>query len=277
MFWLSARFFGLVLGFVVGRLFGVRRAHVMRSMVRAGIDPRHAFGMYASLGTGVFELVSVASGRAPLVPERMQLTEVERKIDELRARGRGVVVATAHTGNWDLLACAAAERVPLSVVTKRLHVGLLDRIWQATRRRRNVTLVQAGNAAKPLLRALRNNEVVAMLVDQAPERERGTSVAPFLGAEARVDLAPALIAERARAPIAVVFSRRTHDGRHLAELVRVIEPRTSSPKEVMATVTRDLATYVREHPEQWLWMHRRWKNSLRGARPAFAAEIQSAS
>lgn len=265
-----------MLGFVVGRLLGVRREHVMRSMVRADVDPRHATRMYRSLGTGVFELVAVASSRASLVPERMQLASVEAKIEELRGRGRGVVVATAHTGNWDLLACAAAERVPLSVVTKRLSVGLLDRIWQATRRRRNVKLVQAGNAAKPLLRALGNNEVVAMLVDQAPERKRATSLVPFLGAAARVDLAPALIAARARAPIAVVFSRRTAAGHHVAELVRVIEPGTESA-EVMATITRDLSAFVREHPEQWLWMHRRWKDAASADRPEFAAEIQNAS
>lgn len=249
----------------------------MRSMARAGIDPRHAAPMYASLGTGVFELCLVALGRGPLVPRRMRLAAVEQGIAQLRARGRGVVVATAHTGNWDLLACAAAERVPLSVVTKRLHIGFFDRIWQAARRRRNVKLVQAGNAAKPLLRALRENEVVAMLVDQAPERERATAIASFLGEDARIDLAPALIAERARAPIAVVFSHRTPDGSHVAELVRVIEPGTASPARVMGTITEDLATFVREHPEQWLWMHRRWKDASGVERPEFATQIQNAS
>jgi KDO2-lipid IV(A) lauroyltransferase len=241
-------------------VLGVRRAHVLVSMASAGIDPQHANAMYASLGTGLFELIRVALGRAPLVPRRMELDEVALEVERLRKGGRGVVVATAHTGNWDLLACAAAERAPLSVVTKRLSIGLCDRIWQATRRRRNVKLIQAGNAARPLLRALRRNEVVAMLVDQAPERDRGTSLVPFLGRTARVDLAPALIAKRARAPIAVVFSRRRPDGTHVAELVRVIQPGTVSAEEAMATITRDLTAFVHDHPSQWLWMHRRWKN-----------------
>lgn len=230
-------------------------------MASAGIDPRHANGMYASLGAGVFELVQVALGSARLVPERMELDAVAGEVARLRERGRGVVVATAHTGNWDLLACAAAERVPLWVVTKRLSIGFFDRIWQATRRRRNVRLIQAGNAAKPLLGALRRNEVVAMLVDQAPERDRGTSRSPFLGRIARVDLAPALIARRARAPIAVVFSHRRPDGTHAAELVRVIEPDTAGAEEIMSTITCDLTAFVHEHPTQWLWMHRRWKNA----------------
>jgi KDO2-lipid IV(A) lauroyltransferase len=270
--WRIARWLGIALGFVVGRLFGVRREHVMRSMARAGVDPRHASGMYASLGTGLFELILVALGRGPLVPLRMELSQVEREIERLRARGRGVVVATAHTGNWDLLACAAAERVPLHVVTKRLHVGVFDRIWQAVRRRRNVRLVQAGSAAKPLLRALGRNEVVAMLVDQAPERERATTLAAFLGATARVDLAPALVAHRARAPIAVVFSWRASDGAHRAELVRVIESRATSPAEVMTTITEDLADFVRRHPEQWLWMHRRWKDAPQVSAPELPAK-----
>jgi KDO2-lipid IV(A) lauroyltransferase len=251
---------GAVLGFVVGRVLGVRRAHVLAAMARAGIDAANVSGMYRSLGTGLFELVATLLGRAPLAGSRVDLDELERRIEKLRERGNGVVIATAHTGNWDVLACASAERVPLSVVTKRLHIGFFDRLWQAARLRRGVQLLEAGNALRPALERLRQNEVVAMLVDQAPERTRGTAVVPFLGGDARVDLSAALVAERARAPIAVVLSHRTPSGKHTAELVRVIEPSRGGAEQTMAEVTRELETFVRRHPSQWLWMHRRWKD-----------------
>jgi KDO2-lipid IV(A) lauroyltransferase len=93
-------------------------------------------------------------------------------------------------------------------------------------------------------------------------------LAPFLGEAAEIDLAPALIAMRARAPLAAVFARRLPDGTHVAELAGVIEPPEHPSRawaeQAMTTVTEWLETFVRRHPEQWLWMHRRWKRTSAG-------------
>ncbi len=240
--------------------------------------------MYRSLARGLLELAAMA-----VAPRRLlSRVRVDARAIELLASGRdgrGVVVATAHTGNWDLAACAAAERVPLTVVTKSLSVRALDRLWQSVRRRRGVKLVGAGEAAAAVRRALGAGEAVAMLIDQAPERRRAVTIAPFLGAPAAVDLAPALIAMRARAPLALVLARRLADGSHVAELVGVIEPPARPSRawaeQAMQTLTVWLETWVRRTPEQWLWMHRRWKQvpggvivcerSWRTARPERAA------
>ncbi len=155
-------------------------------MEQAGVGAR-ASDMYASLGTGLVELSLTGLGNESL-SRRVDLSRVLPRITELRARGRGVVIATAHTGNWDLLACAAAERLPLSVITKRLSIGFLDRVWQSLRARRGVRLLVAGSALRPALDVLARGEAVAMMVDQAPERLRSTITAVFLGSEARVDL-----------------------------------------------------------------------------------------
>jgi len=126
-FWLAACL-GVVLAFCVGRALGVRRAHVLASLRRAAIpDPeRVAAGMYRSLGTGVFELLGMVCSpkqEHPVLGLEAAIAEVQTAIAEVqvaKVRGRGVVVATAHTGNWDLVACAVAQHVPQTVFNNRL-------------------------------------------------------------------------------------------------------------------------------------------------------------
>jgi KDO2-lipid IV(A) lauroyltransferase len=215
--------------------------------------------MYRSLGVGVFELLGMLIFPRALLGR----VRVDARAIALIESGRGLVVATAHTGNWDLAACAAAAHVPLTVVTKSLSVRWLDRLWQAARRRRGVKLVGRGEAASVAARALGAGEAVAMLIDQAPERERAITIATFLSERAAVDLSPALVAMRARVPLGLVLARRLADGSHVAELVGVIEPPARASRawaeQSMQTLTAWLDAWVRRWPEQWLWMHRRWK------------------
>ena len=254
--------FGALIGWFVGSILRVRRAHVIGALRTAGVaEPdRVADGMYRSLGRGLVELFALTLGRRPLDDE---VTFDQALLGALGPRG--AVIATAHTGNWDLVACAAAAKVRLSVVTKHLSFGLLDGLWQWLRARRGVRLLASGRAARGAHSALERGECVAMLIDQAPERERGTVCAPFLGQLARVDLAPALTALRARVPLIVAFARRRADGSEICELQKVIEPplrpNRAWAENAMREATAALDRFVRRYPEQWLWMHRRWKDA----------------
>jgi Kdo2-lipid IVA lauroyltransferase/acyltransferase len=251
-----------VIAWVVGDVLRVRRAHVEAAMARAGIRDvsRRARAMYRTLARGLLEFLSMM-----LRPESQcrRVVLPDAAISEIRARGRGAIVATAHTGNWDLAACAMAGAAPLSIVTKRLHVRLLDVLWQGARQRRGVKLLGVGGAGKEALKALRRGEFVAMLIDQAPERSRSVVRIRFLGGHAWVDLAPALMAMRARAPFVVAFPVRLRGGSHAIEVAKILEPpRTPSGSwaaHAMGEATRALERFVMDHPEQWLWMHRRWK------------------
>lgn len=266
-----SRWLSLVLAWVVGDVLRVRRAHVEAAMERAGIpDPEGtARAMYRELGRALLELLSLAYRPRAALDVRLE--------DEMLARlcERGAVIATAHTGGWDTVACAVARRVPLTVVTKRLSVGVLDRVWQGIRLARGVRLSVVGGAARDVLGALSRREVVAMLVDQAPERTRGVARAPFLGAEALIDLAPALCALRARVPLVAAFPMRLPDGTLSVHVAGVLPP-PAVPSRLWAEratlqVTAWLEEFVRRNPEQWLWMHRRWKGASAGRVSACAA------
>jgi KDO2-lipid IV(A) lauroyltransferase len=242
---------------------------VIAAMERAGVaQPRAvADAMYHSLGWGVFELLWI-SLRSPTKPA--ELVEVGPEVRSVLGRG-GAVLATAHTGNWDLVACGVAAVTPLTVVTKHLSVGWLDAFWQSLRARRGVHLVSRGQVTRAARDALAARQAVALIIDQAPERTRAVVTAPFLNELAEIDLAPALIAMRARVPLLLVVAERTPRGTHRARLLDSIEPPARPSRKwaeaAMQRVTAELEEHVKAHPEQWLWMHRRWKRSA-GARRA---------
>lgn len=267
---------GAAIGWLAGSVLRIRRAEVLDRLARAGVrsPARVADAMYASLGVGVAELVWLA-GRSPadVDPLARVTPEAERTLASALSRGRGVVLATAHTGNWDLGACAFARWLvrrgrALHVVTKRLHARGLDRFWQRLRAERGVVLVDAAGAYRPAREALRAGDAVAILVDQAPERASGVLTFPFLGRPAAHDAAAALIAARSGAPIVVAFPRRSRRGQHVLEVADVIDHVDRDEASIAAAterIARALERFVRAHPAQWLWLHRRWKRAGRRA------------
>jgi KDO2-lipid IV(A) lauroyltransferase len=154
-------------------------------------------------------------------------------------------------------------RAGLTVVTKRLSWRALDRYWQRLRAERGVSLVDAEGAASEVRAALARGGVVALMVDQAPERASGVATIPFLGRPAEHDLAPALLAARAKAPVVVLLGRRDARGMHVLELADEIAPEElrgrGGVERATARIAAAVERFVRAHPAQWLWLHRRWK------------------
>jgi Kdo2-lipid IVA lauroyltransferase/acyltransferase len=269
--WSWMRALGAALGVLTGSILRIRRRHVETSLEAAGLSPELAPRVYRSLGAGVFEILWLA-GRPPEALDGCftMSPEAGAAFDRALARG-GVVVATTHTGNWDLGACGAARwfsratrPARLLVVTKRLSWRALDRYWQRLRADRGVDLCEARGAVAAVQEALRAGQVVALLVDQAPERGSGVLTLPFLGRPARHDCAPALLAARARVPLLVMASARTAEGGHRLELLEEIDAAAlrggrAAVEAAMGRIAAAVERFVRDHPEQWLWLHRRWK------------------
>jgi len=253
---------GEALGWLVGSALQIRRAHVEASMERAGIDRSFAPEMFASLGTSAIELLWLAAQRRSLA----QYTHIDAassgEIERCTRDGRGIVFAASHTGNWDLAACAIAERVPLMVVTKRLRARWVDAFWQSSRAAYGVRLVEAAGAMRRARAHLASGGAVAMMIDQAPDDARHASKAPFLGADAWVDRAPFALAAQSGAPVLVSTAFRD-DRAQCLTVIDILPPpdrgRNAWIGEAAAQATASLDAFVRAHPSEWLWMHRRWK------------------
>ena len=263
--WRCLERLGGFVGWFAFSVLRVRREHVIRSLRTAQVEPAQqtARAMYRSLGVSLCEFLGMA-----VLPPHALAARIGLDDDRLLAETRGSIAATAHTANWDLVACAIAGRLPLMVVTKRLSVGWLDQLWQTMRSGRGLRWTTVGQAVRSGREVIRAGGVLAMLVDQAPERARAVVRCPFLGQTAYVDLAPALLAQYFRCPLVVVFPLRRVDGTYGLESAGTLHPPARASRAwaeaAMRQVTARLEQFVRAHPEQWLWLHRRWKGARVG-------------
>jgi KDO2-lipid IV(A) lauroyltransferase len=264
--WRALAMLGRGVGWLAGSVLRIRRAHVEEAMATAGLasPSREAAAMYDALGRSAFEFLWLARRGAELGRHVAMDPDSLAQWRAALSCGRGVVIAASHTGNWDLAACAIAREVELLVVTKHLSVASVDRFWQSARAGQGVTLACPEGALARAREVLRRGGAVAMMIDQAPSTGRHAVRVDFLGRPALADRAPATLAAAMGSPMVVAAARRTKSGTHFLQVLQVIEPpRSALTRSWIAhatvTATQALDAFVRAHPDQWLWLHRRWK------------------
>lgn len=263
--WHALGWIGTLFGWVAGSVLRIRRQHVESAMLAAGIaaPARNARAMYRSLGISAGEFLWLASRGAEALAH-VQIDPGSRVawIGAL-SRGRGVVLAASHTGNWDLGACAVAQEIHLLVITKHLTARSLDAFWQSTRASHGVSLAPASGAVGRAREVLRAGGAVAMMMDQVPGSKDHALCGTFLGASAWLARGPAVVAARNAAPLVVTACRRDERGAHRLHVLAVLEPPFKATRawvdDATRAASRALDEFVRAHPDQWLWLHRRWK------------------
>lgn len=182
---------------------------------------------------------------------------------EAMARGRGALVFSAHYGHWEAGAYAMGLLgIPFAVIARPLDNPVVDRRLVALRRGTGNEVIPKRRAVRETLRALNRGLGVAILIDQDAGRD-GVFV-PYFGRLASTTPTLALLALRTEAPIVPVFARVEGDGTISVHIEPVVEPRPTPDRDadivrVTAACTAIVERWARSNPEQWLWMHRRWK------------------
>jgi KDO2-lipid IV(A) lauroyltransferase len=197
--------------------------------------------------------------------------------DEVQKRypGRGVLVLTAHFGNFELLPAAhAMHGFQISLVhhTQRFLAG--DALIGFIRNRAGVDTLRKHSAARAVLKALREGLLVGIPFDQNAKRSEAVFV-PFFGEPAATASGLARLAVLSGAPVLPVFIIREPDGRHhRIEIQDEIELQRSADAEADLVVNtkrfvKAVEDMVRRYPEQFLWTHRRFRTRPRGMRPIY--------
>ena len=176
----------------------------------------------------------------------------------------GILVMASHFGNWELMSLAFSLRFwPFSVVVRPLDNPFLDRLIDKMRSRGGNRTIPKDGAARTIMRLLRQGEGVAFLIDQNTDWYDGVFV-PFFNEAACTSKALATLALRTGLPVLPVYNFRHPDGHY----EMVFEPEVqlirsgsmlANIEENTALFNRIIEGYVRKHPEQWFWLHRRWK------------------
>lgn len=262
--WLGARYAQL-LDLAIPRL----RRIAYRNLERAYPDHdaawrrRTADGVFASIGR-----LLVAFARFPQI-NRSNVSawiryEGFEHYTRAKERGKGVLFATAHLGNWELSAYAHALLTEsMNVVVRPLDNPLIDDIVETRRALSGNILLSKRDFARSIFHALKENQPVGILVDQNNSAENGAFV-PFFGSLACANLTFAKLAARSGAAVIPGFAvwnpnERRYTLRFYPE-VEIAGDAVEDTRRIQASIERA----IRETPDQWLWIHRRWKTRPEG-------------
>jgi len=178
---------------------------------------------------------------------------------------KGMLAIVAHAGNWELTGMVYGMSYhPLAIVARRHDNPVINRIIRFLRERGGNQMVPKQGGLKAIISRLKKNQIVGMAIDQNTTTKGGVLV-DFFGRRARTTPIAAILARRFGTPVLPVLSRRLPDGKHLV----YIHP--PLPMEITADPEADIRrhvqlqsvaieAWVRTCPEQWLWLHKRWKN-----------------
>ncbi len=222
-----------------------------------------ARGVYAHFAMVLLDILWM-EGRP--VEQLVALTEVEG-LDDLKAalaRGRGVISPIAHLGNWELQGVATALLIgPLAVVARPLDNPALDRRLVSFRTSTGNVVIYKQKALAQILKTLRDGRQVGIMLDQNVQAKDGIFVR-FFGRPACTTTVAAALAIKTGCPIVPAHCVRRADGRYRMVYGPIVEWTGSGRRdEDVAALTQQLTSliegWVREDPDQWLWLHRRWK------------------
>jgi KDO2-lipid IV(A) lauroyltransferase len=189
--------------------------------------------------------------------------------EEALRRGRGVLFATAHLGNWELSAFAhALLSGPMHVIVRPLDNRRIDALVARRRALSGNKLIDKREFARPILKALRDNEAVGILVDQNASAEDGAFV-DFFGVPACAFTGFAKLAAHSGAAVIPGFALWSDsEGRYVLRFDPPIEI-TGDAVADTARIQRHLEQVIRQNPGQWLWIHRRWRTRPAGEPPLY--------
>jgi len=206
---------------------------------------------------------------------------VYQGVDHLKAAaaaGKGVLVFSGHFGHWEMVALLQHRLgVPMTMVVAPLVNRRWDRFITHLRSAPGNTILSKRNAARPILKALRQGRAIAILIDQNVRGAGGLFI-DFFGRPASTTPALATLAFRSGAPIVPVFSWFRPDGRlHVAYGPPITAERRGliddDVRDLMRACTARLEEEIRRRPESWLWMHDRWRTRPRPGAGGAAATV----
>lgn len=241
------------LGMAFGLDLGVKEREVIarecfRNMARSGVELLY-----------ILERPELAGDIA--------IIEGRRNLDQALSLGKGVIAVSAHFGNFPLaLTCLRQQGYRVNVILRRMRDDQVEEFLEKRRRKIGISFIHSmprTACVDSSLKALRNNELLFIQLDQ----NFGTAgvFVKFFGREAATATGPVVLALRTEAPIVPLFIVRGRDNRHRIIIEEPLEIEKKDTQEEtlrfnIQKITSVIESYIRKYPQEWGWIHRRWKS-----------------
>ena len=226
--------------------------------------------VYDHIGLGFVEMLMIPRLMQQHAMERYVKLEGMEVVDRLLKDGKGVIVTIGHLGNWELIGLAVTlAGYPLNSLARPVENPWVDRYLNRFRTQTGQEIISKYHALGAMVKAIQRNEVLVVQIDQ-DARHFGVFV-NFFGRPASTHRSPAVLALKYGTPICVANIYRDEAGHHRCIVSEPIDPapfrgHADPVKALTQAYTARFEEFVRAHPEQWFWIHDRWKTAERAAR-----------
>ncbi len=266
----TVRMLGRGLGWLTFRVIRIRREVTLENLRNA--FPEKNAGEILALGLATYKqfgMMMVEYLRMPKIrPEdifKLLQVDDDSALKKARDAGKGAILLTAHFGNWEYLGIhVTASGYPTTYLFQEQSNPLVDKMIRDYRVGIGMDVVPRGMAVRSTLRALQKGRFVAFVADQ--DAGRNGIFIDFLGRPASTPTGPARFAIKAGAPVILCLCYRDKTGNLHGHYETLYEPTQSEKNSTEETVrsiltvyNRALEKWIRDYPDHWFWMHKRWK------------------
>jgi len=263
-------FFGGIIGTVIYYLDLPHRRIVKRNLkfVYPEWADEEILGLsrriFRNLGITILEILQMAFFSKEDFLKNIRVRGEEHLVNAVKG-GKGVIIISAHLGNWEAASLFAPcyFGYPVTSVARKIESGIINRWLLKLRTRFGNSIIDKEGALPEMTQTLRDRKILALLIDQGTTKSEGVELL-FYGKKVTVTPAAAMLALRCKSPVLPVFCIREED----RKLTIIIEPpvqlvRTKDLRDDLSTntqiMTDAIENTVRRYPDQWLWLHKRWK------------------
>ncbi|HDT15606.1 MAG TPA: hypothetical protein ENN55_05285 [Firmicutes bacterium] len=213
---------------------------------------------FRNYGINAFEFIKFSfwnsEKTASLVKETSGLEEMEKAVKQ----GRGLIAVTAHMSNWEIQSTYLAHRgFNVGAIAKKIFDARLDRIVRAAREKSGVKIFDRSAVTRNMIEELKKDMVLGILADQ--DTSVDSVFVPFLGKPAKTPSGPAVLAKKLKLPVMVVSAYRRKDGYYGIAAKGPFGAEEKTIEEIAVLYNDTLSKMILERPEQWVWLHRRFR------------------
>ena len=224
---------------------------------------------FFNLGRGYIEMFCYVQ-RPALILQRLHLTPGSREnLDNAFKENKGIIAISAHFGNFSLMLLYLSKLgYPIHTIIRPSRDAIIERSFQKHRNRmdfKTILSIPRFSCVRQSLMVLRAKKMIAVLMDQHTDEKTGVFV-NFFGQKASTPTGAVIFAMRSGSPILPIFTVRDGKGTHkiIIEPHFYVEVKATEEETLQYNVqkiTDIIERYIRQYPEEWGWMNRRWKNT----------------
>lgn len=230
---------------------------------------RLAKGAFKNLGRVLGEMSHFPTATRESLAKTIEFQiepDVFAEYESLKAAGRGVIIVSPHLGNWELLVYGwSALKEPISYLARPLDNPKIEALTVGLRTKFGNRPINKTNSVSPAMKVLREGGILGILADVNAHPKEGVFV-PFFGLPACTSSGVALLAMRTNAAIIPMCGAWDEEKQHYVGIHgRIIYPSNTGDRhrdvtETTARFTAEVEELIRKYPDQWLWIHKRWKS-----------------